>query len=221
MPRPLYATLVVICLASATTAFSQAEKPNTAEWVPFVAKWVQTNETEGWRRNTVVISGIYVRDKQGSWYRRSTARVTHGDLPLAGALDTAYLYQRVDNKLYLIDYTRKTIRASQVKDTHQAVLGGNPMSQQTFEQYRSQDRFLGKQTISGVECEGYAIRDPRHKGKYVAEVWYAPSLNYLAVETKSRPQGDQWAATRVEEIQVGKEPDPQYFRLPDGFKMIK
>jgi hypothetical protein len=213
--------LVVICLASATAAFSQAEKPITAEWVPFVAKRVQTNETEGWRRDTVVISGIYVRDKQGSWYRRSTARVTHGDLPLAGALDTAYLYQRVDNKFYLIDYTRKTIRASQVKDTDQARLGGNPMSQRTFEQYRSQDRFLGERTISGVECEGYAIHDPRHRGKYVAEVWFAPSLNYLAVETKSRYQGDQWATTHVEEIQVGKEPDPQYFRLPDGFKMIK
>jgi len=97
MPRPRSATLVVICLASATVAFSQAEKPITVEWVPFVAKWVQTNETEGWRRDTVVISGIYVRDKQGSWYRRSTATVTHGDLPLAGALDTAYVYQRADN----------------------------------------------------------------------------------------------------------------------------
>jgi hypothetical protein len=214
--------LVVMYLPSGTTAFSQAEKLITAEWVPFVAKLVRTSETDViTRRYTVSISGIYVRDKQGSWYRRSTAKVIHGDLPLAGALDTAYLYERADNKLYLIDYTRKTIQASQVKDTDQALLGGNPMSQQTFEQYHSQDRFLGKQTISGVDCEGYAIHDPRHKGKYVAEVWYAPSLNYLAVETKSRYQGDQWVTARVEGIQVGKEPDPQYLRLPQGFKMIK
>jgi len=221
MPRPLCPTLVVICLASGTAAFSQAEKSTTAEWVPFVANFVRTSETDVMaRRYTVSFSGIYVRDKQGSWYRRSKAKVIHGNLPLVGALDTAYLYERADNELYLIDYTRKTIQASQAKDTDQVPLGGNPMSQQTFEQYRSQDTFLGKQTISGVECEGYAIHDARHKGKYVAEVWYAPSLNYLPVETKSRYQGDQWVTTRVEDIQIGKEPDPQYFRLPDRFKGI-
>jgi hypothetical protein len=110
---------VVICLASGTAAFSQAEKSITAEWVPFVAKLVRTSETDVMaRRYTVSISGIYVRDKQGSWYRRSTAKVIHGDLPLVGALDTVYLYERAGDKLYLIDYTRKTIQASQVKNTH-------------------------------------------------------------------------------------------------------
>lgn len=222
MSRPLYAAGLVLCLACGTAAFSQAEKSITAEWVPFVAKLTQTYEVEGMPRHfTASSSGIYVRDKLGSWFRRSTFKVIHGDLPLEGALDTAYLYERPDNKLYLINYTRKTIQASPVKDTDQALLGGNPVPRQTFEQNHSQDMLLGKQTISGVECEGYAIHDSRHKGKYLGEVWYAASLNYLPVETKSRYQGDQRVTTRVEDIQVGKEPDPQCFRLPDGFKMIK
>jgi len=72
-----------------------------------------------------------------------------------------------------------------------------------------------------VECEGYAIDDSRHKGEYVSEAWYAPSLNYLVIEGKSRLQDGREVTTRVEEIQAGKEPNPKYFRLPERFKMIK
>jgi hypothetical protein len=179
-----------------------------------VAKWVQKYELQALGGPyTTVIAGIYVRDKEGSWYRRGTARSSR--LPIIGATNTALLCDRVNHKAYLLDFARKTIKPLQVSDSDE------PLSPRTFQFQRSLDKFLGKQIVSGVECEGYAIHDPRHKGKYLSEVWYAPSLNYLAIETKSRPQGDQRVTTRVEEIQVGKEPDPQYFRLPDGFKMTK
>ena len=220
MPRPLYSTLVVICLASGTAAFSQAEKSITAEWVPFVAKFVQKTEIEGvGGPYTVTASGVFLRDKHGSWYRRTT--IASSRLPIAGATDTAFFFDRVNLKYYLLDFARKTSKALQVSASEQPWFGISPMSPQAFEQYHSQDKSLGKQIISGVDCEGYAIHDPRHKGKYVAEVWYAPALNYLAIEARSGIHGNEKVTTRVEEIQAGKEPDPQCFSLPEGFKMIK
>ena len=168
----------------------------------------------------------------GSWFRRATVSPIRGGLPIAGyadrgglpvvvLADTAVLCDRVSHTFYSLDFSRRTIKALQVDITAEPLLGDNPMSPQAFEQHRSEDRFLGKQIISGMECEGYAIHDSRHKGEYVSEAWYAPSLNYLPIETKSPNQAGQKVTTRVEEIQAGKEPDPQYFRLPKGFKMIK
>ena len=216
MIRSLYATLALICLGCDTAAFSQAEKPITAEWVPFVAKSVQTYEFEGLQRPyTASTSGIYVRDKRGSWFRRATVGSMHGGLPISGYTDTAFLCDRVNHKAYFLDFSRKTIKPRQVSDRDQ------PLSPRDFDFQRSLDKPLGRRTISGVECVGYAIHDSRHKDTYVNEAWYAPSLNYLVVESKSRNLVGQNVVTRVEEIQVGKEPDPQYFRLPDGFKMIK
>jgi hypothetical protein len=170
---------------------------------------------------TVEVSGVYVRDSRGSWFRRGTVSSKRAGLPVVGLTDTAFLYDRINRKLYLLDFTSKTIRVQNVGASGQPEFGDQPMSPQAFEQYHSQDKFLGKQMISGVECEGYAIHDSRYKGKYVREVWCAPSLNYLVIESKSRFQGAQEVTTLVEELQAGKEPDPQYFRFPDGFKIAK
>jgi len=216
MSRPLYATLVVICLASGTAAFSQAEKSITAGWVPFVAKWVQTNDIESMRGHyTATASGIFVRDKRGSWFRRLTTKSVRGDLPIINYTDAAFLCDRVNRRAYLLDFSSKTITPMQMNDRDQ------PLSSQDFEFQHSLDKFLGKQIISGVECEGYAIHGSRHNGLYTTEEWYAPSLNYLVVESKVHVHGDQEVEARLEEIQAGKEPDPQYLRLPQGFKMIK
>jgi len=222
MARLLCATFVglSLCLGCGPAAASQAEETTAPQWVPFVAKWVQRSELQAMGGPyTAVVSGIFVRDKEGSWYRRSTATSTR--LPMTGATDTAFLFDRVNHKYYLLDFARKTIKALQVGGGEQRWFGISPMSPQAFDQYRSQDKYLGKQIISGVECEGYAIHDPRHKGKYLSEVWYAPSLNYLAIEAKSSIHGNQKVTSRVEEVQVGKEPDPKYLKLPQGFKVIK
>jgi hypothetical protein len=220
MIRPFYATLVFICFGWGLAASWGTEEPKAAEWVPFVAKLVEKTEIEEvGGPYTVTTSGVFLRDKHGSWYRRTTAASRR--LPIRGATDTAFLFDRVNHKYYFIDFTRKAIKAMRVSASEQFWFGLSPTSPQEFGQHRSQDKFLGKKIISGMECEGYRIHDPRHKGKYLAEVWYAPSLNYLAIEAKSRIYGSQKVTTRVEEIQIGKEPDPQYFRLPDGFKMMK
>lgn len=216
MIRSFYATLVIICLGCGLRASSQPEEPTAKAWVPFVAKSVQTYEYEGLQRTgTVSTSGIYVRDKRGSWFRRVTTNSVHGDLHLLEQVDTATLCDRANHRAYFLDFTRKTIKPVQVGDRDQ------PLSPRDFEFQHSLDKFLGRQIISGVECEGYAIHGSRHEGKYVTEAWYAPSLNYLIVESKSRNQAGQKVATRAEEIQVGKEPDPQYFSLPEGFKRIE
>jgi hypothetical protein len=233
MIRSFCATLLVVCLGCVLAASSRAEEPAAVEWVPFVAKWVQQDELQTlWGHLTVRVSGIYVRDKRGSWFRRATASPIRGGSPIAGYTDrgglpimvytdTAGLCDRVSHTFYSLDFTRKTIKALQVDITAEPLLGDNPMSPQAFEQHRSEDRFLGKKIISGVECEGYAIHDSHHKGEYLSEAWYAPPLNYLVIEGKSRLQDGREVTTRVEKIQAGKEPDPKYFRLPKGFKMIK
>jgi hypothetical protein len=220
MIRLSYATLVLICFGWGVAASWGTEEPKAAEWVPFVAKSVQKTEIEEvGGPYAVTASGVFLRDKHGSWYRRTT--VASSRLPIRGATDTAFLFDRVNHKYYLLDFTRKAIKGLQVSGSEQVWFRLSPISPQEFGQDRSKDKFLGKKISSGVECEGFAIHDPRHKGKYLAEVWYAPSLNYLAVEARSRAPSGHEVTTQVEEIQVGKEPDPQYFRLPDGFKIMK
>jgi hypothetical protein len=216
MPPRLYATLVVVCLACGSAAFPQAEESITAEWVPFVAKWAQTNDIESVQGHYAAkASGIFVRDNRGSWFRRLTTNSVRGNSPIIGYTDAAFLCDRVNHKAYLLDFSSKTITPMQMSDRDQ------PLSSRDFEFQHSLDKFLGKQIVSGVECEGYALHGSRHNGRYTTEEWYAPSLNYLVVESKVHIQGDQEVEARVEEIQVGKEPDPQYFSLPKGFKMIK
>jgi hypothetical protein len=121
--------------------------------------------------------------------------------------------------LYLLDFTRKTAREQDVPDTAQ--FGVDPMSPENFRKQHADDKVLGKATISGVECEGYGIHDPRHKGKYLSEVWYAPSLNYLVMKARARPTADQGQVSFVSDLQAGEEPDPSYFRLPAGFKVVR
>jgi hypothetical protein len=223
MTRSLYVTLVVIWLGFALAASSRAEEPAAVEWVPFVATWVEQDEFQKLQVPfTLHLSGIYVRDKRGSWFRRATASPIRGGLlAITVYADTAILCDRVNHTFYSLNFMRKTIKPLQVDATSEPLFGDNPISPQAFEQHHSQDKFLGKRTISGVECEGYANDDSRHEGKHVSEAWYAPSLNYLVIKGKSRLQDGREVTTRVEEIQAGKEPNPKYFRLPKGFKMIK
>jgi hypothetical protein len=218
MARSLYVTLVLIWLVFGLAAAARAEE-SAKGWVPFVAKWVQKIDQQAVGvPSTTVISGIFVRNKEGSWFKRATIK---SRLPVLGGADTASLLDWVNHKSYFINFTNKTIKPLQLKIDAEPQSGENSTSAQAFKQRHSQDKFLGKRTISGVECEGYALHDSRHKGKFVSEAWYAPSLNYMEVESRGRDQMGEMVTTQIEEIQVGKEPDPQYFRLPEGFKLVK
>jgi len=210
--RLLHATLLLASLAWEFTGWLRAQGP-PAEWVPFVAKWVSTTEYQAvWGTYTVVTSGVFVRDKHGSWLRRETVdsnRLLDSDLP-----DTAWLCDRVHHEEYELDFRHKTFTPVGVSERDR------PLSLRDFAFQHSLDKFLGEKVISGVECEGYAIHESRHKSKYVTEDWYAPSLNYLLVERKSHRETGQKVTTLVEDIQVS-EPDPRYFLLPQGFKLVK
>ena len=159
MTRSLYVTLVVIWLGFALAASSRAEEPAAVEWVPFVATWVEQDEFQKLQVPfTLHLSGIYVRDKRGSWFRRATASPIRGGLlAITVYADTAILCDRVNHTFYSLNFMRKTIKPLQVDATSEPLFGDNPISPQAFEQHHSQDKFLGKRTISGVEGEGCGI----------------------------------------------------------------
>ena len=75
--------------------------------------------------------------------------------------------------------------------------------------------------LAGFDCEGYALQDDRRPDRYVAEMWYAPALAFLAVAAKTHFKGNQDITTMLEDIESGREPDPQYFTLPVELKLIQ
>jgi len=95
------------------------------------------------------------------------------------------------------------------------------LSRADFERLHASDLYLGNQTVSGVECEGFKIADPRRKGKYRGESWFAPSLNFLLIRATTRLADGGEGTTLVKDLEPGKEPDPSLFRLPEDFKLEK
>jgi hypothetical protein len=75
---------------------------------------------------------------------------------------------------------------------------------------------LGQKTIAGVKCVGYRL--PASRG-VSAEVWFAPSLNYLIVSAHTIIVRENIEADMdVVSIDSGREPDPRYFQLPSDPK---
>jgi hypothetical protein len=145
---------------------------------------------------------------------------TRSALRLSGAVDVAFLHDRPNQAIYFIDFTKKTIK-QQSYPTGNPDFALEPASRADFERRHAADLFLGKQLVSGVECIGYKLADPRHKGKYSGEEWFAPSLNFLAVRYRGRlPDGGE-ISSLLKDLEPGKEPDPSFFRLPEGFKRVK
>ena len=75
--------------------------------------------------------------------------------------------------------------------------------------------------IGGVWCVGWKVPagGPNYPG---GEIWVAPSLNYEPVEnTVLEREVDALIKMHLEDIQVGKEADPELFRIPEGFQMVE
>lgn len=138
-----------------------------------------------------------------------------------GGKDSGLLYDRPNHTMYSIDFTRGTVQKQVVDASVLPDFAAAPMSRKVFEALHSEDRYLGKKRLGSLECEGYALRDERRRNKYVAEMWYAPSLAFLAVAAKSHFKGDQDVTTLLEDIQPGKDPDPRFFTVPVDLKAIK
>ena len=209
----LVAAVVLLRPVSGRQAGTDTPK---GKWVPFVARFTQQNRANAlggpYKAET---SGIFLRDSNGSWYRRMTVSSKDGRLPVIGQTDSALLHDASQQRDYLLDFQRKTIKV-----LGPTTLGQNPASAEEFEKLRADDTFLGKETVSGVECVVYGIHDPRHKGKYGSQAWYAPTLNFLVIKARSR-LNDQDVTSLVDNIQAGVEPDPKYFEFPADFKTIK
>jgi hypothetical protein len=140
-------------------------------------------------------------------------------LPLLGAVEVAILHDRPNHTSYIIDFAKKTIQR-RMDPTGNPDFAAEPTSRAGFEKEHAADLHLGKQVLSGVECEGYKIADPRHKGKYNGEAWYAPSLNFLTIRYFGRLAEGGKISFLVKDLEVGKEPDPSFFHLPEGFKQV-
>jgi hypothetical protein len=227
----LVGALLVCCRAALMPAqpqeqqslVQQSKESPPGQWIPLVARFVERDHT--WTQHglpeALEFSGTYFRDRYGSWYRRMKLASRLNLLRVVGGTDSALLYDRPNHTMYTIDFTQSTLHKQVVDASAFPDFAAAPMSRQVFEADHSQDKFLGRKRVGGLDCEGYALRDERRKNKYVAEMWYAPSLAFLAVAAKSHFKGDQDITTTLEDIQPGRDPDPQYFTLPVDLKVIK
>jgi hypothetical protein len=200
-----------------------AVKPESAHWTPLVARFVERDHawTQHGLPETLEFSGVYYRDRSGSWYRRMQVASRLNLLRIVSGTDSALLYDRPNHTMYTLDFARGTVQKQLVDAKALPDFAASPMSREVFEADHAEDKFLGRKRLGGLDCEGYALRDERRKNKYVAEMWYAPSLAYLAVSAKTHFNGDQDIITTLEDIQPGKDPDPQFFTLPVDLKLIK
>lgn len=213
--------LIAISVPPRCGCASLLAQESTPHWVPFVARFVEEVNEPVPSLVTVRVKteGVYVRDSQGVSYTRRVSS-TRSALPLRGAVDIAILHDRPNHTSYVIDFAKKTIQ-QRMDPSGNPDFAVEPLSRADFERRHAADLFLGKQVVSGVECEGYKIADPRHKGKYKGEGWFAPSLNFMMVRYHGRlPDGGE-ISTLLQDIEPGKEPDPSFFRLPEGFKRVK
>jgi hypothetical protein len=212
-----------LCAPMARAQQFHESSPSSPQWTPLIARFVERDHswTEHGLPETLEFSGVYFRDRWGSWYRRMQIASRLDLLRVVGGTDSALLFDRPNHTMYTLDFTRGTVQKQLVDARALPDFAVAPMSRQVFEAAHSEDKLVGRKRLAGVDCVGYALRDERRKGKYVAEMWYAPSLAYLAVSAKTHFKGDQDIVTTLEDIQPGKEPDPQFFTLPVDLKLIK
>lgn len=210
------------CACAALVRAQQFEVP-PAQWTPLVARFVERDQTwtEHGLPETLEFSGSYLRDRCGSWYGRMQVASHLNLLGIVGGTDSALLYDRPNHTMYSIDFTRGTVQKHVVDASVLPDFATAPMARKVFEGFHSGDKYLGKKRLGSLECEGYALRDERRRNKYVAEMWYAPSLAFLAVAAKTHFKGDQDVTTLLEDIQPGKDPDPQFFTVPVDLKAVK
>ncbi len=161
------------------------------------------------------ITGVYARNSHGSTYLRRTIKKNTGPLPVVGDTDIAVLLDRPNRLTYIIDFVQKTVRKVPATGSNSEA---NPPSREQFATTHAGEESLGKQVISGVECEGYRAPVPKFK-KHFSETWYAPSLNFIVVKMSGYNVQKDPVESVLENIQLGP-PDPNLFRPPQGFREV-
>jgi len=77
--------------------------------------------------------------------------------------------------------------------------------------------FLGVREIEGFECRGSRMYLPREDA--YMETWWCPEIGYPAEMTVKEPTGIVHVK-RWYNFQLGIEPDPALFRVPEGFTIV-
>jgi hypothetical protein len=203
--------LVAVC-ACLSTSFPQQV---TTVWVPYTAKKVERLYVPSSSGEKLVRESteLVARDSDGSFFfadvhelRRSVRDGRTGDS-------------------YDIDYANKTVTLTRSYSPA-------PLRPPAGEEYKHvpPERSLGTRMISGVECIGIKERTSRGD-EQSTETWVAPSLNFEVIETTVLDPGIPSARESLgnkkilsevvlEDIHVGRQPDPRLFRIPEGFQKL-
>jgi hypothetical protein len=217
MKQLIFAIVVVISVL-AIDAVAAAAQEAPPPWIPLSAKVTEHYLVDLYPEGTTKtdLTGYFLRDSHGRSYTRM--RITHTAIrvPLRGQTDFGILLDAPSHVIYYIDFVKKTFRKQELNTK---VGGGVPQSREEFDKSRAGEEFLGKQVISGIDCEGYRVPVPHFK-KHFNETWYAPSLNFLVVKSTVYYSMKQQTETLLEDMQAGPEPEPGLFRLPSGFREV-
>ncbi len=192
-------------------AFSQQNA--TWVWVPFTANKVT-------RIYILLANGEKHADESTEFVARNWDGALYiGDIP--GTPPTKWLHGTLldarNCDKYQIDYEHKsfTLRRS---------FTPCPLRPPTGEEYQHvvPERSLGTRMIGGVQCIGIK-GGTNHGNDETGETWVAPSLNYEVIETTILHYQKQtvikWKVD-LEDLQVGKRPDPELFRIPEVFEKM-
>jgi hypothetical protein len=188
------------------------------EWIPVVAK----QDTKIFRltaQGKELIqesTGIRLQNSDGSTYVRV--------IPVGGIepeqMGHATLVNLRAGKVYSISYAQKLVSVTREAPPGQP-LPTLPVTPEEFRSRYTPHAQLGKRVIEGIECEGYRV-SPRPGGNLSGEIWAAPAANFLIVEsTIIDSEANVEIVTKLHDIQIGKEPDPRFFQLPEGFSVAE
>jgi len=182
-------------------------------WVPFTANKVT-------RISILLANGEKHTDESTEFMARNWDGALYvGDIPGTPSLKWlrgTLLDARTCDK-YQIDYLHKSF-------TLHRSFPPCPLRPPTGEEYQNvpPERSLGTRMIAGVYCIGIK-GGPTHGNDDTGETWVAPSLNYEAVETTilhyQKQTRIEWKID-LEDLHVGKRPNPELFRIPEGFEKM-
>lgn len=202
-------------LLPALFVLSQHPAPEvTARWTPFVAKQtVRRYEiTSTGKRCVHEETGVRMQDGNGSTYTRTI--LVRGD-PAEQTAD-AVLDDAPTGTTYRIDYSRREAHVMR-RPPPGPYKPKSPENGDFLKQYAG-DQIMEKRTISGVECIRYGA--PMAGSDELVDNCVAPVLNYFPVFIRMPLGPGLEQEILLEDIRVGEVPDPQFFRIPEGFKVV-
>lgn len=198
----------------------RSDSSQPAEWVPFVATMFQETipNTPGLLGDKLVMAGRFLRNEQGSTYQRLRL-ASKTRFPVL-APDIGTVFDRPTNLTYIIDYSKRTVEVRHKTNDAESFGTKAPITREEFRAFHSSDQFLGEDSIEGFQCEGYKIRNAKRKNQFDAEVWYAPALNFFGLRAQYRLSNGGQVNVYVGEIQIGRRVGPEYFQIPENFRII-